>query len=66
MNIRCRYDIDTASIRCYDILSKSYRRHVSTAITVFAYNSPLCLGSNDFKFIFDSVIAVVAVTSYLI
>ena len=45
-------------------ISKSYRRHVSTAITVVTYNSPLCLGSDDFKFIFDSVVAVVAVTSY--
>ena len=44
--------------------SKSYQRYVSTAITVTTYNSPLCLGSNNFKSIFDSVITVIAVTPY--
>ena len=34
VNIRCRYDIDTASIWSHEIILKSYRGHVSTSITV--------------------------------
>ena len=43
---------------------KAVLRHVSTAITVITYNSPLCLGSSNLKSIFDFVITVVAVTPY--
>ena len=67
VNLRCRYNIDTvsmtsrhhtkvASTSCLFCDSSCYLGNCST------YNSPLCLGNNNIKSVFDFVIIVVAVT----